>query len=151
MATVLRPASASTGALGFLLADVVRLMRREFRAQAAGLKLTPALARLVFHVDRQPGCRQSDLAAILEVTPVTLGRMIDKLEQRDLVRRAPDADDRRAVRIFLTKSARPLIARMDSIVDRVTERATAGLSAADRATLVRLVTRIRDDLSAGGA
>ena len=151
MATVLRPAAASTGALGFLLADVVRLMRREFREQAAGLKLTPALARLVFHVDRQPGCRQSDLAALLEVTPVTLGRMIDKLEQRDLVRRAPDADDRRAVRIFLTKTARPLIARMDAIVDRVTERATAGLSATERATLVRLVTRVRDDLSAGGA
>lgn len=150
MATVLKPESGSTGALGFLLADVVRLMRREFRAQAAGLRLTPALARLLFHVDRQPACRQSDLAALLEVTPVTLGRMIDRLEQRELVRRAPDPDDRRAVRIFLTKGARPLIARMDAIVDRVTERATADLSAAERATLVRHLTRIRDSLSGGG-
>lgn len=150
MSTVLKPESGSTGALGFLLADVVRLMRREFRAQAAGLRLTPALARLVFHVDRQPGCRQSDLAAILEVTPVTLGRMVDRLEQRDLVRRAPDPDDRRAVRIFLTKTARPLIARMDAIVDRVTERATASLSPAERTTLLRLLARIRDDLGAGG-
>jgi DNA-binding MarR family transcriptional regulator len=151
MATVLKPESGSTGALGFLLADVVRLMRREFREQAAGLKLTPALARLLFHVDRQPGCRQSDLAALLEVTPVTLGRMIDRLEQRGLVRRAPDPDDRRAVRIHLTKTARPLIARMDTIVDRVTERATAHLSPAERTTLVRLLVRLRDTLSSGGA
>lgn len=150
MATVLKPESGSTGALGFLLADVVRLMRREFRVQAAGLKLTPALARLLFHVDRQPGCRQSDLAALLEVTPVTLGRMIDRLEQRELVRRAPDPDDRRAVRIFLTKTSRPLIAKMDAIVDRVTGRATAELSSAEHALLVRLLTRVRDRLSAGG-
>ncbi|HXQ64318.1 MAG TPA: MarR family transcriptional regulator, partial [Steroidobacteraceae bacterium] len=99
--------------LGYLLADAVRLLRREFRARSTGLELTPALARLLFHVHREPGSRQSTLAARLEVTPVTLGRMVDRLATRGYVRRVLDTVDRRAFRVYVERAGEPLVGRME--------------------------------------
>ena len=76
--------------LGPVFADSLRLLRRDFYARTKGLGLTPALARLLLYVAREPDSRQTDLAARLEVTPVTLGRMVDRLVQRGYVRRLAD-------------------------------------------------------------
>ena len=133
-------------ALGYLLADVVRLMRRDFRARATGLGLTPALTRLLLHVQRAPGCRQADLAALLDLTPVTLGRMIDRLAARGYVRRRPDPVDRRAVQVYVAARGKPLLARMTTIVAQTTARATRGLAAGERATLQALLRRLADNL-----
>jgi DNA-binding MarR family transcriptional regulator len=148
-------AAAATGApavppLGYLLVDAVRLMRRDFRARTAGLRLTPALARLLFHVNRVPGARQAALAAYLEVTPVTLGRMVDRLVERRYVRRRPDPADRRAVRVYVAPAGQPLVARMNEVGALITARAMRGLSAAERKQLLRLLSRLCANLGGGG-
>jgi MarR family transcriptional regulator for hemolysin len=133
--------------LGFLLADVLRLSREEFRRNAKGLNLTPELSRLLFYVDQQPGCSQAELATFLDVTSVTVGRMIDRLESCGFVRRLEDASDRRAFRIHLDRAAAPLLKRMNGILAQTTARATHGFSAAEHAALVAALERMRTNLA----
>ena len=134
-----------------LLADAVRLFRREFIARMTGVKLTPALARLLFYVHRDPGSRQIDLAARLEITPVALGRMLDRLARRGYVRRAPDPEDRRAFRVFIDRAGEPLVGRMEEIRKVTESQATKGLSARDRTQLLGLLKRVCDNLSSEDA
>jgi DNA-binding MarR family transcriptional regulator len=142
------PASSSTDrSLGYLLVDAVRLMRRDFYERAKGLKLTPALARLLYHVHRDPGSRQADLAARLEITPVTLSRMVDRLVERGYVRRMADAADRRAFRLYVDRAGQPVVGRMDRIASLTAARATRGLSERDRATLLRQLRHVVSNLS----
>ncbi len=137
--------------IGFALGDLVRLIRRDFLRGAKAHRLTPELWRLLYCLDRDQGCSQRQLAGMLDLTPVTLGRMIDRLEQRGLVRRVPDPADRRAMRLFLTPAASAPIARMHALVDASRRRALGGLSRAEQETFWRLLRRVRDNLSAGRA
>ena len=133
--------------LGFLLADVLRLTRSEFRRQATGLRLTPALSRLLFYVDQKPGCSQAELAAFIDVTSATVGRMIDRLEAGGFVRRLPDANDRRAFRIHLDSAAAPLMARMHDALARTTDSALRGIPADEQAAMRRTLERMRANLT----
>ncbi|MEZ5565973.1 MAG: MarR family transcriptional regulator [Gammaproteobacteria bacterium] len=134
--------------LGFALAELVRAMRRDFLDRNPVQKLTPELWRLLYCLDRNQGGRQTDLAAVMDVTPVTLGRMIDQLEKRGLVQRAPDPDDRRAIRVRLTAKAATPIARMHALVDETGKRAVRGLTRAEEDQFWRLLGRIRENLLA---
>ena len=138
-------------ALGYLLVDAVRLLRRDFRERSKGLRLTPALAKLLFYVHRNPGSRQADLAARLEVTAVTLGRMVDRLVERRYVKRMPDAEDRRALRVFVDRAGEPLVERMDEQSAATTARAMRGLSSREQAQLMRQLRHICSNLSTGEA
>lgn len=134
--------------LGHLLNDAVRLLRRDFYQRAKGLNLTPALARLLYYVNREAGSSQVELAAQLEITPVTLGRMIDRLVKFRYVRREPDSVDRRVFRVFVDRAGEPLLGRMAELSRETELRATRGLSKKDQADLARQVALICDNLSA---
>jgi len=134
--------------LGYALGDAVRLLRRDFYARAKGLKLTPALTRLLFSVHKLPGSRQAELASRLEVTPVTLGRMLDRLVKLRYVRRVPDAADRRAFRVYVDRAGEPLVGRMEALAAQTTARAVRGLSVSEQATLVRHLNRVCENLAA---
>ena len=136
-------------ALAYLLVDAVRLLRRDFRARSKGIRLTPALAKLLFYIHREPGSRQTELAQRLEVTPVTLGRMIDRLLERRYVRRVPDPADRRALRVYIDRAGEPLVGRMDRQSIETTARAFDGFSRAEQAALIRQLNRICTNLSDG--
>lgn len=145
-----RPARAPARrpySLGFLLADVLRLTRTEFRRQATGLRLTPALSRLLFYVDQRPGCSQAELAGYLDLASATVGRMIDRLEAGGFLRRLPDATDRRTFRIHLDAAAGPLIERMHATLDRTLAKMLAGVSAAEQAALRATLERMRANLA----
>ncbi len=142
--------ASSQRTLGYLLVDAVRLMRKDFYERAKGLQLTPALARLLYYIHRDPGSRQADLAARLEVTPVTLSRMVDRLAERGYVRRVADSSDRRAFRVFVDRAGEPLVGRMDKIGALTAARATRGLSQRDHATLLRQLRRVVNNLSVAG-
>jgi len=133
--------------LGFLLADVLRLSRAEFRRQASGLRLTPALSRLLFYVDQRPGCSQAELATFTDVTSATVGRMIDRLEAGGFVRRLPDSTDRRTFRIHLGTAAAPLVARMHEALARTTEKLLVGVPAEEEAALRRTLQRMCANLT----
>jgi MarR family transcriptional regulator for hemolysin len=133
--------------LGFLLRDALRLMRADFSRRATGLALTPALYRLLFHLDREPGCRQVELAGVMEITPVTVGRMIDRLEKQRLVRRASHPDDRRATCVFLDRRGIDLMARLREIARQTEERALLGFGVRERKALYQGLSRMRDNLA----
>ncbi|HUO79390.1 MAG TPA: MarR family winged helix-turn-helix transcriptional regulator [Steroidobacteraceae bacterium] len=139
---------AAEPSLAYLLSDVVRLMKRDFHVRATGLGLTPALARLLFHVHRVPGSHQTALAHRLDVTPVTLCRMVDRLARRGYVRRQPDPRDRRAVRVYVAARGEPLVARMAEVAEQTSARALQGIAARERAALLRLLGRLAGNLSA---
>ncbi len=141
------PARRESPLLGFLLRDVLSLMRADFTKRAAGLGLTPALYRMLFHLDRGPGCRQVELAAAMDITPVTVGRMIDRLEKQRLVRRATHPDDRRATRVYLDERGAELMARLQQIARMTEERALQGLGSRERAALRAGLRHVRDNLA----
>jgi MarR family transcriptional regulator for hemolysin len=98
--------------LGFLLNDVARLLRRNFNRRAQFLGLSQAQTRALAHLSRQEGVSQVKLAESLDIQPMTVGRLIDGLQDAGLVTRRPDPADRRALRLYLTEAALPLLAQM---------------------------------------
>jgi DNA-binding MarR family transcriptional regulator len=132
--------------LGYLLADGLRLIRRDFRTRNVHLGLTPALARLLYYIHREPGSRQADLAVLLDVSAVTLGRMLDRLALRNYIRRQQDALDRRATRIYIDAAGEPVVAQLANIGLMTQNRAMKGLTSEERDQLFTLLTRVQANL-----
>jgi MarR family transcriptional regulator for hemolysin len=97
------------GAFGFLIHDIARLMRKNFNRRVQSLGLTQAQYRVILHLSRCEGIQQVALAEILEIQPITLARLLDKLEATNLIERRRDPEDRRAFCLYLTTSAYPLL------------------------------------------
>ncbi len=135
--------------LGFLLADVSRLLRRSIAQRLEGSELTFAQARVLVHLARAPGLRQVELAARLEVQPITLARLIDPLEQRGFVERRIDPDDRRAWRVFVTAQAQDSLASIRRIGASARAQALAGIDPAGVDVLLHALTRMRHNLVDG--
>lgn len=135
-----------TDTLGFLIGDVARMMRRRFDERARAIGVTRAQWHTLTKLARVEGINQGGLADLLEVEPITLCRMIDRLEEAGLVERRRDPNDRRAWRIFITDKARPLIDQLHVIADGLFDDALHGLSNAERTALFDSLTRIRINL-----
>jgi MarR family transcriptional regulator, transcriptional regulator for hemolysin len=92
------------------------------------------------------GVRQIELADALDVEPITLCRMIDRLEEAGLVERRRDDHDRRAWRIFLTPAAVPVLARLEAMGAVFNADVLAGISPAEQDVAERVLSRIRENL-----
>jgi DNA-binding MarR family transcriptional regulator len=136
-----------TDGLGFLISDVSRLMRRRFDERARHVGATRAQWKTLVTLSRSEGMNQGALAERLEVEPITLCRMIDRLEDSGLVERRRDPADRRAWRLFLTEAAAPVIEALRRDADAVFELAFDGLDTDERTALSAALERIRDNLS----
>lgn len=132
---------------GFLLSDVARLLRRRFDERARAIGITRAQWRTLTVLSRNEGANQGALADLLEVEPITLCRMIDRLAEAGHVERRRDPGDRRAWNIYLTDRSRPLLDQLRGLAEAVTDVALTGLDPAARATLTRSLDRIRDNLT----
>ncbi len=133
--------------IGFLLNDSARLFRRAFNARTRDTGITALQWRLITYLRRHEGIRQGPLAELIEVEPITLSRMIDRLVEADLVERRADPTDRRAWLLYLTPRTGDLLNAMRADIDAMTAEATEGLSAAERDQLIALVERVRANLS----
>ena len=133
--------------IGFLVNDAARLMRRDFERRARSLGLTRAQWQAMFHLARNEGCNQTTLADLLEVEPITLARVIDRLELSGLVQRRADPTDRRARLLFLGERAHPLLEQLRTIGAETREVALAGVSEDERNLLMILLTKMRANLS----
>jgi DNA-binding MarR family transcriptional regulator len=132
--------------IGFLIGDVSRLIRRRFDDRARSLGSSRAQWKTLLILSRNQGINQGQLAELLEVEPITLSRMIDRLEEAGLVERRRDPADRRAWRVFLTTDADPILRQLRAHADDLTEAAFAGLDGDDRAHLTASLARIRENL-----
>src|SRR5258708_1832569 len=96
----------------FTLNDVARLLRTYADHRAAAFGITRAQWAVMARLDRSEGLKQSELAEMLDLQPITLTRLLDRLADNGLIERRPDPHDRRAKRLFLTPTARPLLVRL---------------------------------------
>ncbi len=92
-----------------VLCDVARLVRTLADARAREHGMTRAQWMILVRLDRQPGMSQNELATLIEVEPITVGRLVDRLEARGMVERRPDPTDRRIWRLHLKPDARPML------------------------------------------
>lgn len=137
------PDNPSDSNLGFLLYEVLRLMRRNLNRR---MRLTQAQWRALVFLGRNEGINQAGLADLLEVRPITMARLIDRLEADGWVQRRRDPGDRRAVLLYLTPKAGPLIEEMYVLANHTREQALAGLSTADRNQLIETLSTMKTNL-----
>lgn len=131
----------------FLLSDVSRLLRRRFDERARAIGVTRPQWRALTALSRREGINQGGLAELLEVEPITLCRMVDRLEEAGHVERRRDPADRRAWNIYLTDRSRPLLDQLRVIADDVFSIAFDGFDDAERARLERSLESVRDNLT----
>lgn len=140
---------------GFILNDVARLMRTRFDRRVRALGFTRSQWWVLNHVFRNNGATQSELADVLEVEKATLGRLLDRMEQKHWIRREADATDRRVRRVFLTVEVEPAIKAMRSAAAELRREALAGLSGEQQESFVDSLLTIKSNLarpdSANGA
>jgi len=132
---------------GFILNDVARLMRTTFDRRVKALGLTRSQWWVLNHLFRNDGATQSELADILEVEKATLGRLLDRMEQKGWVRREGHAGDRRAKRVFLTEEVEPAIKTMRAAAAEVRREALAGLSAPQQEQFVDALLAMKANLT----
>jgi DNA-binding MarR family transcriptional regulator len=132
---------------GFLLHDTARLLRRDFERRSKGTGLTRAQWAVLAYVARNEGSNQAALADMLEIEPITLVRLLDKLEAAGLVERRPDPADRRVRRLHLTEATGPLLRQLQDLASETRESALAGLTDAERQQLTELLMKVRANLS----
>ena len=134
--------------VGFLIGDISRLIRRNFLRRAQDLGLSQAQWQALAYLSRQQGVKQVTLAESLDIQPITVARIIDKLEKAGLVARQPDPDDRRAFRLYLTDAAGPLIDQMWEFALETRAEALAGLDEDQVEALIGALAHMKDNLLA---
>ena len=133
--------------LGFLLHEVARLLRRRFEQNARCSGLTRSQWQVLATLATNEGINQSGLAELLEIEPITLGRIVDKLEARGLIERHPDPSDRRVWLLHLTPAARPKLTQLRGLGDVTRGEALAGVSEADTERLLRTLQALKANLA----
>ncbi|MCX5517670.1 MarR family transcriptional regulator [Kaistia defluvii] len=136
--------------LGFLINDVARLVRRAFDQKGQSCNLTRAQWQVMAYLFHNEGSNQASVADALDVEPITLSRHIDRLEAMGYVARVPDPSDRRARRLHLTESVRPLLDQMKIIGNEVIATALEGISEQESEILIDLLSRIRSNMTTRG-
>lgn len=131
---------------GFLVHDVARLMRWHFDRRAQELGLTRAQWSVLMHLLRNDGAQQKCLAELLDIAPISLSGLLDRLERDGWVERHDDPDDRRAKRVHLTPKVEPVMESLLALGGQVREGALKGLSSGEREQLNALLQRVRRNL-----
>lgn len=134
---------------GFNLYDAARLLRNDFERRARPHGVTRAQWRVLVWLAARPELRQSQLAGLLEVTPIAVARLVDRMEAEGLLERLPDPADRRAWRLRLTARARARMQTMQDIAGEVRAVALAGFTAKEQEFLLDALRRIRGNFAAG--
>lgn len=133
---------------GYRLADNSRLLRRLFDERVRGLGLTAAQARLLLSLEHNPDENQVFHAELLEIEPITLTRIVDRLEDAGWIERRPDPADRRARILHLTDKSRGIVIRLRGTVETLFEDMLNGFDAGERASFAHLLDRIGANLAA---
>lgn len=131
-----------------LLHDVARLLRTRFDQRARAKGMTRAQWVILARVSANPGLSQNELAAILEVEPISVGRLVDRLEARALVERRADPADRRIWRLHLLPAAEPILEEISRARDVLGEQLLDGFDAASRTQMVDALLIMKNNLTA---
>jgi DNA-binding MarR family transcriptional regulator len=133
--------------LMFLLHDVARLLRVDADKRASAHGMTRAQWGILIWLERQPGLSQKELAELLEVEPISVARLIDRLEGRGMVERRPDPKDRRIWRLHLRPPAYSVLREIDSQREQMRARVTHGLDEATIETMTEALLTMKATLT----
>lgn len=133
--------------LPFEIGETAHALRRAFDRRAVSLGVTRAQWKVLFRLKREPGMKQVELADKLDVEPITLCRIIDRLEEAGLVERRRDPNDRRAWQLFLTEASEPIGRQLRALGDELIDEAFAGIARSDIEIARSVMSRVRDNLA----
>ena len=133
---------------GFILKNLERLYTKRFELLAQESSLTLPQCKALFHLSRNEGISQKRLAELAEVEPMTLVRILDRMESDGWVERRPDPNDRRARTLYVTSGAKPVLEQIDRLSTQMRSEALAGLSAEQRNHLMGLLEHVYQNLLA---
>ena len=111
----------------FEIGETAHALRKAFDRMAVGLGVTRAQWKVLFKLSRKPGLKQIELADLLELEPITLCRIVDRLEEAGLVERTRDPEDRRAWKLHVTAKAQPLIEKLHAVGAELVDQAFGGI------------------------
>lgn len=133
---------------GYLLNDITLLFRKHFDRRAVKFGLTRAQWRATKMLYHREGLRQTELAEFLEMEPIAVGRVIDRLQAAGFVERRPDPKDRRAWRLYTTSQASGVIDDMERVARDLRRESTAGITYEEMKQAMDVLTRLKENLQA---
>jgi len=133
---------------GYLVTDVTRMMRRQFDRRAVRFGLTRAQWRALKRVHHGEGITQNELAEFLEMEPIAVGRVIDRLQKAGFIERRADPRDRRVWRLHLLPKAHDVVDDMEQIASELFRQMQHGIAAAEMKSMLSVLTRMKDNLNA---
>ena len=128
--------------------DVARMLKTYADQRARQFGISRAQWTVLIRLDRCEGLKQSELADILDLQPISLTRLLDRLAGNGLIERRPDPNDRRANRLYLTAAARPLIEELSHLGEDMMATVLEGIDDASREQLLRDLGVMKDNLRA---
>ncbi len=131
---------------GYLVSDVARLLRKIFDQRARQVGLSLAQCRALVYLAHYEGINQACLADLLEVQPISLTRLLDRMEAADWIERRADPADRRAHRLYLSEKARPLLELVQQLSLQARLEALAGFSEEEKTVLMGFLSRVHGNL-----
>ncbi len=131
----------------FLLHDVARLLRVDADKRARAHGMTRAQWAILLWLRRQPGISQKELSELLEVEPITVARLVDRLEGRAMVERRPDPRDRRIWRLHLSAAAHDVLHDIDDQRADMARILTAGIDDRHIDTMTEALLRMKATLT----
>jgi DNA-binding MarR family transcriptional regulator len=134
----------------FEISETARALRRGFDQRAATLGVTRPQWRVLSRLKREPGLKQVELAERLDMEPITLCRIVDRLEEAGLIERKPDPSDRRAWLLELTPKAGPLVTRLRALARDYAGEAMDGIDEAELRLLQERLAAIRGNVGRSG-
>lgn len=132
--------------LGFIIADISRLARKEFDRRVRDLGLTRAQWLFLYHLARNPGCTQAELADRLQMEKISVGRQAERLLRAGWIERRDHSADRRAYHLFLAARAAPIVAHLSEAATRLRADFMHGLPPPRRQALIEDLLHIKSNL-----
>jgi MarR family transcriptional regulator for hemolysin len=134
--------------IAFSIIDVARMLRTYADQMARQFGISRAQWGVLVRLDRSEGLKQSELAEILDLQPISLTRLLDRLAENGLIERRADPNDRRANRLYLMPAARPLLEQLAKLGAGMMETVLDGLDDKANERLLRNLGTIKDNLRA---
>jgi DNA-binding MarR family transcriptional regulator len=146
----MRPSSGNRREIMFQLLDVARATRTFIDQRAREHAMTRAQWGVLVRLERQEGMTQAEMAEQMELQPISLVRLIDRLCQQDLVERRPHPSDRRANRLYLTQKGRTVLARMTPLGEAIVCEVFDSVAESEMAALLNSLLRIKENIRDAG-
>src|SRR5664279_1948883 len=132
--------------IAFTIMDVARLLKTYADQRARQFGISRAQWAVLVRIDRTEGLKQSELADLLDLQPISLTRLLDRLAANELIERRADPNDRRANRLYLKPAAKPLLGQLAELGADMMETVLDGLSVPSIERMLKELATLKDNL-----